>query len=96
MFLQRYIIASCCNGLASRPLKAKVTVRISVGQLGFNHLNMQYSGWIISYHDMKTKERFFKGPFCTVDSAQDCARNYKNQYTSVKIYHLVLENNNQV
>ena len=70
--------------------------RYRAGQLGFNYLNMQYSGWIISYHDMQTKERFFKGPFCTVDSAQDCARNYKNQYTSVKIYHLVLENNNQV
>ena len=96
MFLQRYIIAPCCNGLASRPLKAKVTVRISVGQLGFNHLNMQYSGWIISYHDMQTKERFFKGPFCMCDLAQDCARKLKKQYTAVKIYHLVYEECDQV
>ena len=57
---------------------------------------MRYAGWLVSCYDPETKNTIFKRPFCTVDSAQDCARNYKNQYTSVKIYHLVLENNNQV
>ena len=70
--------------------------RYRAGQLGFNYLNMQYSGWIISYHDMKTKERFFKGPFCMCDLAQDCARKLKKQYTAVKIYHLVYEECDQV
>lgn len=57
---------------------------------------MWYAGWIVSYFDIETKENSFKGPFCTIDLAQDCARNLKKQYTSVKIYHLVCENNNQI
>ena len=57
---------------------------------------MRYAGWLVSCYDPETKNTIFKGPFCTVELAQDCAKNYKNQYTSVKIYHLVLENNNQV
>ena len=57
---------------------------------------MQYAGWIVSYYNSETNDTIFKGPFCTIDLAQDCAKKFKNQYTSVKIYHLVYENNNQV
>ena len=57
---------------------------------------MQYAGWIVSFYDSETKENSFKGPFCVIDRAQECARNLKKQYSSVKIYHLILENNNQV
>ena len=57
---------------------------------------MQYAGWLVSCYDQVTKDSVYKGPFCTIDLAQSYAKNYKNQYTSVKIYHLVLENSNQV
>ena len=57
---------------------------------------MQYAGWIVSYYNSETNDTIFKGPFCTIDLAQDCAKKFKNQYASVKIYHLVYENNNQV
>lgn len=57
---------------------------------------MRYAGWIVSYYNAETKDTIFKGPFCSIDLAQDCAKRFKNQYTSVKIYHLVYENNNQV
>lgn len=57
---------------------------------------MQYAGWIVSFYNAETKENSFKGPFCVIDMAQECARNLKKQYSSVKIYHLILENNNQV
>ena len=57
---------------------------------------MQYAGWIVSFYNSETKENSFKGPFCVIDMAQECARNLKKQYLSVKIYHLILENNNQV
>ena len=57
---------------------------------------MRYAGWIVSYYNSETKNTIFKGPFCSIDLAQDCAKKFKNQYTSVKIYHLVYENNNQV
>lgn len=57
---------------------------------------MQYAGWLVSCYDKVTKDSIYKGPFCTIDLAQNCAKNYKNQYTSIKIYHLVLENSNQV
>ena len=57
---------------------------------------MQYAGWLVSCYNKVTKSSIYEGPFCTIDLAQCCAKNYKNQYTSVKIYHLVYENNNQV
>lgn len=57
---------------------------------------MRYAGWIVSYYNAETRDTIFKGPFCSIDLAQDCAKRFKNQYTSVSIYHLVLENNNQV
>ena len=57
---------------------------------------MRYAGWLVSYYNSETKDTIFKGPFCTIDLAQDCAKTFKDRYTSVRIYHLVLENNNQV
>ena len=57
---------------------------------------MQYAGWLVSCFDQVTKDSIYKGPFCTIDLAQNCAKNCKNKYSSVKIYHLVLEHSNQV
>ena len=57
---------------------------------------MLYAGWLVSCYDSETKNTIFKGPFCVIDMAQEYARNLKKQYSSVKIYHLILENNNQV
>ena len=33
-------------------------------------------------YDKVTKDSIYKGPFCTIDLAQSCAKNYKNQYKS--------------
>ena len=57
---------------------------------------MQYAGWIVSYYDTETKESSFKGPFCTIDLTQDCAKKLKKQYSTIKIYHLVYEEFNQL
>lgn len=57
---------------------------------------MLYAGWLVSCYDSETKNTIFKGPFCMINLAQNCAKDLKKQYTSVKIYHLVYENNNQI
>ena len=57
---------------------------------------MQYAGWIVSYYNIEIKESSFKGPFCTIDLTQDCAKKLKKQYSTVKIYHLVYEEFNQL
>lgn len=57
---------------------------------------MLYAGWLVSCYDSETKNTIFKGPFCMINLAQNCVKDLKKQYTSVKIYHLVYENNNQV
>ena len=57
---------------------------------------MQYAGWIVSYYDIETKESSVKGPFCTIDLTQDCAKKLKKQYSAVKIYHLIYEEFNQL
>ena len=41
---------------------------------------MLYAGWLVSCYNPETKNAIFKGPFCTIDSAQDCARNYIKVY----------------
>ena len=57
---------------------------------------MLYAGWLVSCYNSETKNTIFKGPFCMINLAQNCAKDLKKQHTSVKIYHLVYENNNQV
>ena len=57
---------------------------------------MLYAGWLVSCYNPETKNTIFKGPFCMINLEQNCAKDLKKQYTSVKIYHLVYENNNQV
>ena len=57
---------------------------------------MHYAGWIVSYYDMEAKETFYKGTFCTIELAQECAINLKKHYTCVKIFHLVYDNQVQI
>lgn len=57
---------------------------------------MCYAGWLVSYYDMEAKETFYKGTFCTIDLAQECATNLKKHHSCVKIFHLVYDNQIQI
>ena len=44
---------------------------------------MLYAGWLVSCYNPETKNTIFKGPFCMINLAQNCAKDLKKQYRNI-------------